>query len=51
MTLIDGDKIITALLYDPQSEEFHERKMSIIEFVNVYSDEGLTEDDAIERGD
>ena len=42
MTLIDGDKIVTAQLYDDEYEEFTEKKMSIIEFVNAYSDEGVT---------
>ena len=42
MTLIDGDKIVTAQLYDDEYEEFTEKNMSIIEFVNAYSDEGVT---------
>lgn len=42
MTLIDGDKIITAQLYDEEHEEFTEKKMSIIEYVNAYTDEGVT---------
>ena len=47
MTLIDGDKIITAQLYDDQYEEFTEKKMSIIDFVNAYSDEGVTTADDV----
>ncbi len=42
MTLIDGDKIVTAQLYDDEHEEFTEKKMSIIDFINAYSDEGVT---------
>ncbi len=42
MTLIDGDRIITAHLYDDQYEEFTEKKMSIIDYVNAYTDEGVT---------
>lgn len=45
MTLIDGDKIITALLYDPQYDEFIEKKMKIIDFINMYSEEGVTKED------
>lgn len=43
MTLIDGDRIITAQLYDDEHEEFTEKKMSIIDYVNAYTDEGVTE--------
>ena len=53
MTLIDGDRIITAQLYDDEHEEFTEKKMSIIDYVNAYTDEGITEvepcDDCISR--
>lgn len=42
MTLIDGDKIVTAQSYDDEHEEFTEKKMSIIDFVNAYTDEGVT---------
>ena len=49
MTLIDGDRIITAQLYDDEHEEFTEKKMSIIDFVNAYSCEGVTEADVVER--
>jgi hypothetical protein len=47
MTLIDGDRIITAQEYDDEYEEFTEEKMSIIDFVNRYSDEGVTTADDI----
>lgn len=47
MTLIDGDKIITAQLYDDEHEEFKEQKMSIIDFVNTYADEGVTTADNV----
>lgn len=50
MTLIDGDKIITAQLYDDEHEEFTEKKMSIIDYVNAYTDEGVaTADDVLDR--
>ena len=47
MTLIDGDRIVTAQLYDDEHEEFTEKKMSIIDFVNAYSDEGVTTADDV----
>lgn len=47
MTLIDGGRIVTAQLYDDQYEEFTEQKMSIIDFVNAYSDEGVTTADDV----
>lgn len=47
MTLIDGDKIVTAQLYDDEHEEFMEKKMSIIDYVNAYTDEGVTTDDDV----
>ena len=47
MTLIDGDRIITAKLYDDEHEEFTEKKMSIIDCLNAYTDEGVTEADVI----
>lgn len=47
MTLIDGDRIITAQLYDDEYEEFKEEKMSIIDYVNAYTDEGVTADDDV----
>lgn len=50
MTLIDGDKIITTQLYDDEHEEYTENKMSIIDFVNAYSDEGVTTaDDVLDK--
>lgn len=50
MTLIDGDRIITTQLYDDEHEEFKEQKMSIIDFVNGYTDEGVTTaDDVLEK--
>ena len=47
MTLIDGDRIITAQLYDDEHEEFTEKKMSVIDYINAYSDEGVTEADVV----
>ena len=50
MTLIDGDRIITAQLYDDEHEEFTEKKMSIIDFVNAYTNEGITTaDDVLDK--
>lgn len=49
MTLIDGDRIITAKLYDDEHEEFIEKKMSIIDCMNAYTDEGVTEADVVEQ--
>ena len=50
MTLIDGDRIVTAQLYDDEHEEFTEKKMSIIDFVNAYTDEGITTaDDVLDK--
>lgn len=50
MTLIDGDRIVTAQLYDDEHEKFTEKKMSIIEFVNAYTTEGLTTaDDVLDK--
>ena len=50
MTLIDGDRIITAQLYDDEHEEFLEKKMSIIDYVNAYTDEGVTTaDDVLDK--
>lgn len=48
MTLIDGDRIITAQLYDDEHEEYTEKKMSVIDFINAYTDEGVTEADVVE---
>ena len=50
MTLIDGDRIVTAQLYDDEYEEFTEKKMSIIDFVNKFADEGITKaDDVLDK--
>ena len=50
MTLIDGDRIITAQLYDDEHEEFTEKKMSISDYVNAYTDEGVTTaDDVLDK--
>lgn len=50
MTLIDGDRIVTAQLYDDEHEEFTEEKMSIIDYVNAYTDEGVTTaDDVLDK--
>lgn len=50
MTLIDGDRIVTTQLYDDEHEEFTEKKISIIDFVNSYSDEGVTTaDDVLDK--
>lgn len=50
MKLIDGDRIITAQIYDDEHEEFTEKKMSIIDFINAYADEGVTTaDDVLDK--
>ena len=49
MTLIDGDRVVTVQLYDDQFEIFKEERMSIIESINRYTDEGITEADVIVR--
>ena len=49
MTLIDGDRVITAYLYDDEHEEFIEKKMSIIDFINAYTEEGVTAADVVEQ--
>lgn len=51
MTLIDGDRIITANLYDDEHEEFTEKKMSIIDYINAYTDEGVTTEDIVGQTD
>lgn len=51
MTLIDGDRIITKQEYDDEHEEFIEKKMSIIDYINTYTDEGVTEADVIKQMD
>ena len=43
MKLIDGDRIVTVQLYDDEHEEFVEKKMSIIDCIDAYTDEGVTE--------
>ena len=47
MTLIDGDRIVTAQLYDDEYEEFTEQKISIIDYVNAYTTEGVTTADDV----
>ena len=47
MTLIDGDKVVTAHLYDDEYEEWTEEKMSIIDYINAYTDEGVTTADEV----
>ena len=47
MTLIDGDKLVTAQLYDDEHEEFKEEQMSIIDYVNAYTTEGVTTADNV----
>lgn len=42
MTLINGDRIITAQLYNDEHAEFTEKKMSIIDYINSYTYEGIT---------
>ena len=50
MTLIDGDRIITAQLYDDEYEEFIEKEMSIIDYINAYTTEGVTTaDDVLDK--
>lgn len=50
MTLIDGDRIVTAQLYNDEYEEYKEEKMSIIDYVNAYTTEGVTTvDDVFEQ--
>jgi hypothetical protein len=50
MTLIDGDRIVTAQLYDDEHEDFTEEKMSIIDYVNAYTTEGVTTaDDVLDK--
>lgn len=50
MTLIDGDKIVTVQIYDDEHEEFKEKKMSIIDAINAYTDEGVTTaDDVLDK--
>jgi hypothetical protein len=50
MTLIDGDRIVTSQLYDDEYEEWTEEKMSIIDYINTYTDEGVTPaDDVLDK--
>lgn len=50
MKLINGDRIITAQLYNDEYEEFKEEQMSIIDYVNMYTTEGVTTaDDVLEQ--
>ena len=50
MTLIDGDRIVTAQLYNDEYEEFKEEKMSIIDYINAYTNEGVTTaDDVLDK--
>ena len=52
MQLIDGERIVTVQIYDDQHEEFKSEKMSIIDFINAYTDEGVTVADIIyKRGE
>lgn len=48
MTLIDGNRIVTAYLYDDEHEEYIEKEMSVIDFINAYTFEGVLESDKIE---
>ena len=47
MMLIDGDRIVTVQLYDDEHEEFTEKKMSIIDYINAYTNEGVTTADDV----
>ena len=50
MTLINGDRIVTAQLYDDEHEEFIEKEISIIDYLNAYTDEGVTTaDDVLDK--
>lgn len=48
MILINGNRIVTTYLYDDEHEEYIEREMSIIDFINAYTFEGVSEFDKIE---
>lgn len=41
--LIDASKIIHATVYNGQYEEWEDREMTILDFVNTLTDEGITE--------
>lgn len=45
--LIDGDRTITGMLYNEQTEEHEDKKMSVIEYLNAYTDEGVTVNDLV----
>jgi hypothetical protein len=47
MNLINGDKIVTLTVYDSENDIGIDRKMSIIEFVNETTPEGVTSMDLI----
>lgn len=51
MTLIDGDKLVTVRLYDDQyDEEFTEKQVTIIDFVNAHTVVGVTTaDDVLDK--
>ena len=49
MTLIDGDRIVTVQLYNDEYEVFTEKEMSIIDYINAYTDEGVTAADIVEQ--
>lgn len=51
MTLIDGDRIVTVQIYDDEHEEYTEKKMSVIDFIDTYTDEGVTEADVIKQAE
>ena len=43
MLLIEGDRIVTVQIYDDECEEYISKEMSIIDFINTYTDEGVSE--------
>lgn len=47
MRIIDGDEKVTAQLYDEQYEEYTEKTMSVIDWINTYTDEGVTPADDV----
>lgn len=51
MRLIDGDRIVSVQVYDDEHEIFIDRKMSIIDLLNEFTDEGVTIADIIEEAD
>lgn len=48
MTLINGNRIVTTYLYDEEQDKYIEKEMSIIDFINAYTFEGVSEFDKIE---